>query len=816
MLDSLRQDLRYALRSIGRSPMFSLTAMLSLAVGIGANTAIFTIVNALLLRPVSGVVEPNRLVDIGRTQRGQGFDNNSYPNFRDVQRRATTLEGVFAQVFAPRPMSLGRDGGSESVHGSLVSANYFKVLGTRPIVGRLFDGHEDDAPGANPVAVLSHRLWTGRFNADTSVAGRTIHINGHPFTVVGVTPEGFHGTTMMAPDLWVPASAAGLALPRLGDSLLTSREAVWLILGGRLKPGVSVAQSRAELDSIGQALEREFPRENEGRGLRLVPTSVVPGNMQPVSAFLGLLMAVVGMVLAIACVNLAGVLLARASARRREIAVRLAIGAGRSHLVRLLLSETVMLFAGGAVAGLLLARGMTSLLVGLLPSLPIPLDVTLPTDWRVATFTLVLTLAASLFCGLAPAFEAARTDVVSSLKTDNQGSTGRLRLRSVFLTAQVALSMILVVGALLFLRALGRAGSIDPGFDLRNVELTSLDFSLAGYTNENGPLFARQLLERVRAVPGVQSASLAAQIPLGGGGMGFGGLRVPGVEIPPEQRRSIDWNVIEPGYFATLKSSLLSGRDFTDADRRESQPAIILNETAARYYFPGQDPVGRVLEHRTSPTETRRLTVVGVARDTKYRFLGEAPRLFVYVPLQQLYEARMTIVTRVRPGVPVQAELRRVIASLNPSLPIVSAQTFEDYAALGLVPQRIAASVSGSLGLVGLLLAAIGIYGVTAYSVAQRTREIGIRMALGAQRASVVGMVLRQGLGLTVIGLVIGMTAAAVLSRLLGSLLFGVPPGDPLAFGGAVGLFLGVGLLACLVPARRASRVHPMEALRYE
>ncbi len=816
MFDSLSQDLRYAIRSILRSPLFSLTAMLSLAVGIGANTAIFTIVNALLLRPVPGVVEPARLVDIGRTQRGQDFDNNSYPNFLDVQRRATTLEGVYAQVFAPRPMSLGRDGGAESVHGSLVSSNYFKVLGTHPMVGRLFDGHEDDAPGANPVAVLSHRLWTGRFNADTSIAGRTIHINGHPFTVVGVTPEGFHGTTLMAPDLWVPVSTVGLALPRLGDSLLTSRESVWLMLGGRLKPGVSVAQSRAELDSIGQALERDFPRENEGRGLRVVPTSVVPGNMQPVSAFLGLLMAVVGMVLAIACVNLAGVLLARAVARRREIAVRLAIGAGRSQLVRLLLSETVMLFAGGAVAGLLLARGMTSLLVGLLPSLPVPLDITLPTDWRVATFTLLLTLAASLFSGLAPAFEAARTDVVSNLKTDTQGSTGRLRLRSVFLTAQVALSMILVVGAFLFLRALGRAGSIDPGFDLRNVELTSLDFSLAGYTEENGPLFARQLLERVRAVPGVQSASLAAQIPLGGGGMGFGGLRVPGVEIPPEQRRSLDWNVIEPGYFATLKSRLLSGRDFTDADQRDSQQVIILNETAARHYFPGQDALGRVLEHRRSPTDTRRLTVVGIAQDTKYRMLGETPRLFVYVPFQQLYEARMTVVTRVQPGVPIQPELRRVIASMNPSLPILNAQTFENHAALGLIPQRIAASVSGSLGLVGLLLAAIGIYGVTAYGVAQRTREIGIRMALGARRGSVVGMVLRQGLGLTAIGLAIGITLAGIASRLLGSLLFGIPAVDPVSFGGAVALFLGVGLLACLVPARRASRIHPMQALRYE
>jgi len=309
---------------------------------------------------------------------------------------------------------------------------------------------------------------------------------------------------------------------------------------------------------------------------------------------------------------------------------------------------------------------------------------------------------------------------------------------------------------------------------------------------------------------------LAAMIPLGNGGLGLGDLRVPGVAVAPEQRRNIDWNVVEPGYFATMKAALASGRDFADADQRGSQQVIIVNETAARHFFPGQDPLGQILEHRSSPTDTRRLTVVGIARDTKDRSLGESPRPFVYVPVAQQYLPRLTIVTRVQPGLAIQAELRRLIASMNSNLPIVTAQSFEDYAALGLVPQRLAASVSGSLGLMGLILAAVGIYGVTAYNVAQRTREIGIRMALGAQRGNVVGMVLRQGLGLTAIGLGIGMASAAALSRLLGSLLFGVPPGDPLAFGGAAALFLTVGLLACVVPARRASRVHPMEALRYE
>ena len=532
-------------------------------------------------------------------------------------------------------------------------------------------------------------------------------------------------------------------------------------------------------------------------------------------------MGIVGLVLAIACANVAGVLLARASGRRREIAVRLAIGAGRGRLIRQMLVESTLLFLIGGGAGLALARVMTNVLVSLLPTLPVPVDVTLALDGRALAFTLGLSLVAAVLSGLAPALSESKADVVSALKADARGGPERLRLRNAFVVSQVAFSIVLVVGAGLFVRALQHATEIDPGFDPRGVELASLDLSLAGYTPETGRVFARELIQRVRELPGVQSATLSAMVPLGGGGLGLGELTVPGVD-PPRGRRffDADWNVVTPGYFATMKMALASGRDFTEADRDETPSVVIVNETAARRWWPNQNAVGKTLLQqdgtREQPDRMRTLTVVGVARDSKYRDLGEEPRTFVYVPVQQQYMSRTTVVARSTQGQRLAADIRKLLASMNPNLPIVTAQTLEDYASLGLVPQRLAASVSGSLGIVGLLLAAIGIYGVTAYMVSSRTREIGIRVALGAQRGDVVRMVLRQGMRLALTGVAIGLALAAAVSRLLGSLLFGIGPTDPLAFGGSAALFCIIGLVACYVPARRATAVDAMEALRYE
>ena len=821
MFDSWLQDLRYAVRLLRRNPLFALTAVLSLAIGIGANTTIFTIANALLFKPPLGVADASRLVDVGRSQDGQGFDNGSYANYLDIRARNTVFSGIYAYRLGPEPMSLRGKDGVERIYGEMVSTNYFNVLGTPPHIGRLFTSDDSEQPAATPLAVLSHRFWMRRFNGDPAIVGQTLVLNGRPLTVIGVTPEGFHGTTVLTSDLWVPVNMVGELASRLPPAILTSRESAWLVMGARLKPGVTVGQAQAELANIGRALEREFPDANRGKGLRVVASSPVPGDGAPVAAFMAVLMAIVMLVLAIACANVAGVLLARATTRRREIAVRLAIGAGRGRLIRQMLVESTLLFLIGGSGGLVLARLMTGALLSLLPAVPLPIDVTLALDGRAVVFTLTLSLVAAILSGLAPAFHASRAEVVGALKSDTQGGPERIWLRHAFVVSQVALSIVLVVGAGLFARALQRASEIDPGFDPHGVELATLDLSLGGYTADTGRVFARELIRRVRETPGVQAAALSAVMPLGDRGIGLGGLAVPGLELRNGRRFfDVDWNVITPGYFATMKMALLTGRDFSDADREGTPSVVIVNETAARQWWPRQDALGKTLLQETgrpdAPDAVRTLTVVGVARDSKYRNLGEDPRPFVYVPIQQQYMSRTVVAARSAHGQRLAGELRALLASMNPNLPIVQSLTFDAYSQLGLLPQRIAVSVAGSLGLVGVLLAAIGIYGVTAYMVSSRTREIGIRMALGAERASVVRMVLRQGLMLTMIGAAIGLAVAAAASRLLGSLLFGVGATDPLTFIGSTLLFFVVGAAACYVPARRATAIGAMDALRYD
>jgi predicted permease len=817
-LDDARRDVRHSARLLRRDPLFALTAALSLAIGIGANTTIFTVANVLLFRPPAGVADADRLVDIGTRTPGGGFGNSSYPNYLDLRQRATTVDGVYAYPLFPHAMSLGGTGsasGSERIFGTAVTGNYFTVLGAAPAAGRLFGAAEIEQPGAAPVVVLSHRFWTRRFDKDPAVVGRTLTLNRRAFTVIGVASEGFQGTGIRAGDVWVP-----IAMDTPVTSL-TNRASAGLLLGGRLKPGVTVSQAAAEMDAIGRALEREYPDENRGKGFVVEAASPVPGASVPVAVFLGLLTAIVMLVLAIACANLAGVLLARAAARRTEIAVRLALGAGRARLVRQLLAETLMLFALGGGGGLLMARGLTSVLVSLLPALPFPVNVSLALDLRGVLFTTGLVLAAALLSGLAPALQASKADVVSALKDDAQ-SPSRLRLRHGFVIAQVAFSILLIVVAGLFVRALQAAGSGDPGFDPHGVELASLDLSLAGYTVTTGPLVAREIVDRVRALPDVQTASLALVLP-GGFETQRRALGVPGVTPPNGQRFfGVDWNVVEPGYFATLRIPLAAGRDFTAADRDGTPLAAIVGEGTARRFWPGQDAVGKyvvqpTLGPRGQVTETRTLLVVGVARDVKASSLIDGlSRSLVYVPLQQQYAAGVTIVARTTRGQRIAEEIRSLAASINPDLPIVTSQTLEDAMALGLVPQRVVVSVSGGLGLVGALLAAIGIYGVTAYAVARRRREIGIRMALGAQRADVVRLILRQGMRLAISGSAIGLLLAAGASQALGAFLFGVPPLDPAIFGGAAALFACVGLTACYLPARRATTIDPLAALRSE
>jgi predicted permease len=816
MVDTWLQDARFALRLLRKSPLFTITAALSLAIGIGANATIFSVGSAMLLRPMPGLLEPDRLVDVGRTSRGAAFDTVSYPNYTDLRTRATSFTDLYVHAIGPTPMSLGADGGAERVYGVIVTANYFSVLGTPAHLGRLLRPEDDGPIGANAVVVLSHHLWERRFAADRAIVGRTISINGFPFTVVGVAPRAFQGTTLLRGDLWLPVTMLTQAMPSRKASLFTSRRSTWLFMGARLKPGVSLDQANAELALIAAALEQEYPDSNKGMSFRAAPLAVVPGVTGMVAGFIGLLMGIVTLLLLIACVNLAGMQLARGAARSREIAVRVAIGAGPSRIARQLLTETAVLFVLGGTAGLLLSRWLTTLLLSVLPQLPVPISIDLGADWRVVGFTAVMSLVAAVLCGLAPALQARRISLVPSLKGDALAAgPSRLPLRSVFVVGQVTLSLVLVIAAGLFMRTLAQAANAPTGFDHRHVDVVSLDLSLARYETDSGRVFTRELLARIRALPGVQSASIAVDLPLDGGRMGFGSVVVPGSPGADERGRiPADWNITEPGVFRTLGQRLVRGRDFTEQDTAAAPAVAVVNEAFARAVWPGADPIGQQFES-DGLDGSLRVTVVGVAADARLMSIAEAAQPYVYVPLAQRYSSRINLLVKTA-GVTVIPDVRSLIRGMNPNLPVTEALPLSDITALGLIPQRIAAAVAGALGLVGLLLAAIGIFGVTAYAVSRRTREIGIRVALGADRGHVMRLLLVQGARLTALGLILGVCAAAAGARLIQGLLYGVGNLDPLTFGGACLLFALVSLLATYIPARRALSVDPMVALRNE
>ncbi|HEV7874277.1 MAG TPA: ABC transporter permease [Enterovirga sp.] len=814
-MNDLVQDLRYALRQMARKPGITAFTVLSLALGIGVNSSIFSLVNALLFRDLPGQ-RTGELVDVYVGEGKFRYATSSYPDYKDLRDQNGVLSGLAAINLVPATWDAGER--TQMLFGEEVSGNYFDVFGVRPAVGRWFLPEEDAKPGTHPVVVLGNRFWRTALAGDSRIVGRQLELNGIQFTVVGVAPEQFRGNfPVVASDFWVPMmmSDAMAEEPSLDD-----RRSRSLFLKGRLAPGTSMEQAQARFDGLAQRLRTAYPVEDGKLQITLVPSRKVilnPGIDGPIFGVAGLLMGIVGLVLLIACSNIANLQLVRVSERRREIAVRLALGAGRGRLMRQLLTESMLLALAGGAAGLLFAVWTARLLVTFKPPLPIPLNLDVPLDWRVLGFTLALALVTGILCGLAPALRASRPNVVSEIKDDSAGAAGqgykKLGLRNVLVISQVATSTILLVGAGLFLRSLGNAQSIDPGFTLRKGVVVQVVPGLGGaYKEAEGRALYQRLLERARALPGVRSAALSETLPLGLN-IHISRVDLEGQSKPKEERQEVDRVGVAPGYFATLGIPILRGRAFGEQDAPGTPRVVIVNETGARRFWPGQDPIGRRLRFND---EEPWGTVVGVARDGKYRSLGEEPRSFIYHSTIQDYSSFATLVVASDGNErALLTAVRRELNEIDPGLPIFSLKTMSEHLSIMLFPARMGAALLAAFGGLGLLLASIGLYGVVASSVARRTREVGIRMALGARREDVLGLVVREGMILTSFGLLVGLALAFAASRLMSSLLYGITPADPVTYA-AVALVLAlVAFLANLLPARRATQVDPVVALRH-
>jgi predicted permease len=813
------QDLRYGLRMLLKRPGFTLTAVLTLALGIGANTAIFSLVDTVLLRPLP-VTDPTQLVSVSLVKKqGAGLGLFSYPNYLDFRHQNDVLEGLAAYRFVPLNFSGLADqaGNNERVWGYIVSGNYFDVLGVKAAAGRSFSTEEDRTP--HPVVVLSHHCWQRRFASDLSIVGQSVILNNHPFTVVGIAPEDFTGTErLFRPEFWVPTMMQSWI--DLGVGGLEQRGASGWFTVGRLKPGVSTAQAQVALDALAAQLGREFPQTNEGMTVQLSPPGlVIPAARKPVLGLAGMLVMTVGLVLALACVNLAGLLLTRTTERRKEMAIRLSLGAGRWRSVRQLLTESLLLAVAGGGLGILLAVWMVDAMMALKPSLDFLPTIDLKMDHRVLGFTLVLSLVTGLLFGLLPAWQATKVDLVSALKDEaSRSGYRRSPLRLGLIVAQVALSFVLLIAAGLMVRSLQRVQMLGPGFETGHAVVMSLNVSLQGYDEARAQEFYRQLIERVESIPGVQSAAVTSFLPLSLHYLGVpiyveGQAPARGASISEAMQGSVGLN-----YFAAMGIPILAGRDFTAQDKKDATPVAIINETFARRFLYGQSSLGKRFRTRS---EGPLIEVIGVARDGKYFSLSEEPRPFVYRPMLQSYVGDAsndsTLIARtVGAQGMIIAAIRREVQQLDANLPVFDVQTLSEHMRLSLFPLRVGVAGVGSFGLLALFLAAIGIYGVMAYEVSQRTREIGIRMALGAQASAVLRLIIGQSLALALSGVGVGLAAAFALTRFMGSVLFGVGATDVMTFTSVSLLLIVVMLIACYLPARQATKVDPMVALRYE
>jgi len=815
-MTSFWQDIRYSLRVIAKAPGFALLAILTLALGIGANTTIFSWINSTLLNPVPGLTKPNEVMALSLSKPGENPFAFTYPDIEAMRDGQRSFSGLAVCTFAQ--ISLTGKNKPERVWGMVASANYFDVLGVQPVLGRGFLPVEDEKPGGAPVAVISYRFWQTHFGANPNIVGQTVEINQHPYTIVGVTPAVFQGSqTGLRTDIWVPIMMETQVNP-LGD-LLHDHHYFWLLAFGRLKPGVTLQQAQEEMTLRLRSEVKNYPEEHKGHDtVTVYPLWRNPYGLNYfLATLLPMLMVIAGLVLLLACANVANLMLVRAVGRRREIAIRISLGANRWRLVRQLLAESLVLALAGGTVALLITLWTQGTLMKFLPvGEDLPLALTIEADRTVLVATLVISILTGVIFGILPALRASGTAPAAVLKEDAGSVAGgfrKARLANSLVVAQISLSLLLLICAGLFIRSFRSAQQMYPGFNPHNVLMASYDLFTAGYSDVSGAEFDRQLVSKLEALPGVQSVALSDRVPLGFGG-GSTSVKPEGYISPPNESMETQLAVVTPNFLQTMQIPMVKGRDFTLQDNKSSQRVVIVSEAFVNHFWPNQEALGKKLK---SDITHEWFTVVGVARDTKVTGLNEKPTPFLYLPLYQVYRPGVIITARVA-GDPLAfaKTVENTVHELNANVVLWDVTTLELRTQFSSFGQRVAGTFVGAFGLLALVLAAIGIYGVTSYTTRLRTHEIGIRVTLGATKQDVLRLVLGHGVTLMLIGLGLGLALAFVLTRFLKSLLLGVTSTDALTFLSVAVLLCAVALFACFIPARWAMRVDPMVALRYE
>jgi len=809
LIESVLQDLRLALRRLAQTPAFTTVTIATLALAIGANTTTFSALNQFLLRPLP-VERPKELVFLNHA--GNSGVTQSYPNYLAFRDRNRTLDGLFAGRIVP--VGLSYDDKNSYIWGYEATGNYFDVLGIRALIGRTLTPDDDRRSSPNPVIVISYQAWQNRFAADPSIVGKKVKLNGLGYTVVGVAPQGFFGTELLlSPEFWVPMAMEPQIEP--GNNWLDSAGTQNIWVAGRLKPGITAQQAEADINSI-TADRARTDRFNEGLKIHLSPPGLIGTALRgPVIGFTSVLVAVAGLVLLIACVNIAGMLLARAADRRREISIRLALGAPRWNLIRQLLTESLVLSITGAVAGVLIARWILGILCAFQMPINLPANTALPLDSRVLMFTILLCFGTTLLFGLAPSIQSTRVDLLPGLKNQISDKFRRVQLRDLLVGAQVALSLILLVGTVLVVRSLQHAVTIDIGFNPRHAVAVAFDVSLNGYSEDRAQAFEQRLRDRFAALPGIESIALSNWLPLG---VGQSNTRVfaEGKPAPPlNQAPHPYFYNITPGYFRTMQTRLIAGRDFDDRDRPGSTHVAVVNQALARQLFPNENALGKRFRQGLNSSDW--IQIVGIAQDGKYQSLNDESEPAIFWPRAQRYSSFTSIVARsALPSEDLVRRLQQTVLSLDPALPFFQAGSLEEHLNLPLMPARIAAIMLGAFGVLAVILAATGVYGTLAYAISRRTREIGIRVAIGASKANVLSLVLRRALLIIGCASALGSALALAVGKFFTPVLYGVSPKDPETYLISLALMGAIGLIACYVPARRALRIEAAVALREE